>query len=436
VGHSYRYLNCRVVRVAHTHDLIFCHILADIQPKEEKMAIRTLILSGGGGRGAFHAGVYEYLCKPNKSGVDDDHSGVWTPDIVVGTSIGAVNGAAIVQGISPDELMVFWLDLCERDVEGLPPGMRGLAYWAAKRLLKQLLKPKPKGQIARVLPEKATSSLFHRAWIPLLIGPRWLTDRLIGRWSNLLDTGPLRDTLVSRLKLDPQKIADSDKTLLINATRVHTGEQVVFSNREIISRKTGQPRDNVIKGITINRILASCSIPLIYPWTRDEGDEDGEACYWDGAMVANTPLGAALDAPNAIERPIEEPMEVIVVLMTPWWERGESPASRKQKLPQGFGEAITWTLDWILLASFRAELGLTNAFNELAQEERERQKKEPEYKARYRQVDVIIVAPEDFPDEVTRIIDYDREASQKLIQRGKEAAERAFKKHFGVEGPV
>jgi hypothetical protein len=128
-------------------------------------------------------------------------------------------------------------------------------------------------------------------------------------------------------------------------------------------------------------------------------------------------------------------MEVVAVLMTPWWERGESPASRKQKLPQGFGQAITWTLDWMLLASFRAELGLTNAFNRLAQEERERQKKDPEYQARYRQVDVVIVAPEDFLDEVTRIIDYDKEASQKLIERGKKAAEKAFKKYFGVKEP-
>ncbi len=399
------------------------------------MTIRTLILSGGGGRGAFHAGAYEYLCKPNKQGVDAEHSGVWTPDIVVGTSIGAVNGAAIVQGISPDELMAFWLDLCECDVEGLPPGMYGLAYWIAKWVLKRLLKPKPKGEIDRIPQEKATSSPFPEAWIPLPIGSRWLTDRLIGRWSNLLDTGPLRDTLVSTLELDPKKIADSDKFLLINATNVRTGEQVVFSNREIISRKTDRPRDNVREGITIKRILASCSIPLIYPWTREEDDESGEVYYWDGAVVANTPLGAALDAASTIERPIEEPMEVVVVLMTPWWEKGESPAYREQKLPQGFGEAITWTLDWILLASFRAELGLINAFNDLAQEERERQKKDPEYPVRYRQVDVVIVAPDDFPDEVTRIIDYDKEASQKLIQRGKEAAEKAFKKHFGIKEP-
>ena len=37
--------------------------------------IRALILSGGGGRGAFHAGVYKYLMELNKLNVDSNHSG-------------------------------------------------------------------------------------------------------------------------------------------------------------------------------------------------------------------------------------------------------------------------------------------------------------------------------------------------------------------------
>ena len=63
--------------------------------KEGDMTIRTLILSGSGGRGAFHAGVCEYLCQKKPK---------WDPDIVVGMSIGAVNGAAIMQGISSGRL--------------------------------------------------------------------------------------------------------------------------------------------------------------------------------------------------------------------------------------------------------------------------------------------------------------------------------------------
>ena len=39
---------------------------------------RALVLSGGGGRGAYHVGVYRYL----------EEQGL-KPDVVVGTSIGA-----------------------------------------------------------------------------------------------------------------------------------------------------------------------------------------------------------------------------------------------------------------------------------------------------------------------------------------------------------
>ena len=75
-------------------------------------------------------------------------------------------------------------------------------------------------------------------------------------------------------------------------------------------------------GITLNRIIASCSIPLIYPWTQDD---DGEL-YWDGALVANTPLSAAFDAVSG--HPIDEPMEIVIVLLNPWW--GHQPRPRAE----------------------------------------------------------------------------------------------------------
>jgi len=50
-------------------------------------ALRALVLSGGGGRGAYHVGVLRFL---------EEHE--WSPDVIVGTSIGAVNGAAIASG--------------------------------------------------------------------------------------------------------------------------------------------------------------------------------------------------------------------------------------------------------------------------------------------------------------------------------------------------
>ncbi len=378
------------------------------------MTIHTLILSGGGGRGAFHAGVYKYLCEANKAGVDEAHRNAWDPHIIVGTSIGAVNGAAIVQGISAGELEQFWLSLREHHIQGLPPGMRVLTRWVSNRLMKQFIGV----TLPVVLPGQSTSPPAQDSWPPLPLLPPRLSERLIGRWNNLLDTGPLRETLITRLHLDMDRIARSDKKLLINATNVRTGERVTFSNCEIKSRKTREPRRDVKPKITLERILASCSIPLMYPWTRDV---DGEV-YWDGAVVANTPLGPSLDA--AVDRPIDEPMEAVVVMMTPWWETGEPIPPGRQQLPQDFGEAVTWTLDWALLASFRENLKLTRFCNGRCKEQMAAGE-DPTY----RMVKVVIVAPEEFLP-VTRIIDYDELASRQLIEMGYQAARRAFEKHF------
>src|SRR5512135_2554318 len=101
--------------------------------------IRTLVLSGGGGRGAFHAGVYQYLMQRHKPGVADTHQGAWQPDIVVGTSIGAVNGAAIVQGIDADDLLSFWASLREHDIQGLPPTMKPFTRLVVNQIMKSMI---------------------------------------------------------------------------------------------------------------------------------------------------------------------------------------------------------------------------------------------------------------------------------------------------------
>lgn len=380
--------------------------------------IRALILSGGGGRGAFHAGVYQYLMSEKKQNVDESHSGPWKPDIVVGTSIGAVNGAAIAQGMSAGELVKVWENLEEKDIQGIPPRMRGVARWIVHRIFGQLMQ----ADLPRVDPAISTSPLPEKYWPPMPFGSTWLADRFVGRWINLLDTGPLRETLASRFKFDQDKLAASKIDLLIAATKVQTGERVLFSNRDVIDPKTGNTRSDVCTGITRERILASCSIPLVYPWTEDPETKD---IYWDGALVANTPVGAALDLMQ-MRTDVNTPAEIVIVMMTPWLEsdKTKSQLIRGQK-PQSFGDAMTWILDWMLLSSFRENLKMIRAFNELA--EREREQGKPPY--RYRIVKPIIVAPKTFKD-AQRVIDYDGEVSASLISEGYNAAWRAFKKTF------
>jgi NTE family protein len=377
--------------------------------------IRALILSGGGGRGAFHAGVYQYLMSKNKDNVDDAHSGSWKPDIVVGTSIGAVNGAAIAQGMPAHELVNVWQNLEEQDIQGIPPRMRGLAKWIVHRLFSQLMK----ADLPRVDPAISTSPIPEEFWPPLPFLPSWLAERSIGRWINLLDTGPLKETLVSRFKFDENKLAASETALLIAATKVQTGERVLFSNREVFDFKRGRARSDVVPRITRERILASCSIPLVYPWTEDK---ETNALYWDGALVANTPLGAALDL---MGEDVNRPAEVVIVMMTPWLESNVANPQLIRERPKSFGNAITWILDWMMLSSFRENLKMILAFNELA----ERERAEGQRPCRYRIVRPVIVAPDTFKD-VQRIIDYDGDVSTGLITEGIEAASRAFRSAF------
>jgi NTE family protein len=58
----------------------------------------ALVLSAGGMFGAYQAGVWKAL------------SNVFQPDMVIGVSVGSINGWAIASGISGDELAGIWLD--------------------------------------------------------------------------------------------------------------------------------------------------------------------------------------------------------------------------------------------------------------------------------------------------------------------------------------
>jgi NTE family protein len=250
---------------------------------------RALILSGGGGRGAYHCGVLEYL----------ELIG-WRPDILVGTSIGAINAAAIASGHDSHSLQDLWRVLTTDRVQ------------------------------------KLRVDLFD-----------------ISTWTYLLDNSPWRQSLTTDWFDFARINADGAPTLAVTATDVYSGRLTVFCNRDLEPSKSGGPRSKLVRQVQFNldHILASCSIPVIYPWTLIQ-ENDGP--YWDGAVVSNTPLGTALRAGAT---------EIIVVLLSPWEEedsayvRGDERRLKLWSLP---GLA----LDWALLASFRSDLKLCNAVND------------------------------------------------------------------------
>jgi predicted acylesterase/phospholipase RssA len=103
--------------------------------------------------------------------------------------------------------------------------------------------------------------------------------------------------------------------------------------------------------ITLDHILASCSIPMIYPPTKI-----GDVAFWDGGTVANTPLGPAIDAGSG---------DIVVVLMTPWEDEKNRPRHVSAGGLQGLLATAQAAVEWTLLASFQTDLKLFNRTNEV-----------------------------------------------------------------------
>ena len=74
--------------------------------------MRALVFSGGGLFGAWQAGVWSVLV---------DHI---VPDLIVGASVGSLNGYVIASGGTPEELRSMWLDPAFARFADLPHNIR------------------------------------------------------------------------------------------------------------------------------------------------------------------------------------------------------------------------------------------------------------------------------------------------------------------------
>ena len=296
---------------------------------------KALVLSGGGGRGAYHVGVIEALVE---RGWMQDGVG---PDIIAGTSIGAINAAALASGLTVAQLKARWLDMHTEDVHRLSGDLPAVSRPLVRFLMRSVLTSEAHGGASVVLaPEERT---MNAQGFLERIGQVFRTRP----FRSLLDTAPWRYTLSRWMDFDRINAPDAP-ALLLTATDLQTGDLRVFCNRPL--------RDHPADRITLDHLMASSSIPTVYPWTEIDGRK-----YWDGAVLANTPLGPVIDLAAG------DDVEIVVVMMTPWDVAPEAMRQQLQSVPEDLVQALSLTLDWALLASYRAAIKMLRAYNRLAE---------------------------------------------------------------------
>lgn len=218
------------------------------------------VLSGGGSRGAYEAGIIHYLRTDLKKRL-----GRHVPiDIVSGTSVGAINAAFLAATHADPDTQA------EQIVAG----------WRALRL-EELI-----GLRARdVL--RATKMLLGGDPPPPSPGSF--------RYGGLLDTSGLERFV---LRVIPWRGIDRSlrsrelHAISVSATHVGTGHTVVFlSSAEPIPREWS--RDPFVRHraarIGPRHVLASAAIPLLFPAVKI-----GEEFFTDGGLRQNTPMSPAI----------------------------------------------------------------------------------------------------------------------------------------------
>ncbi|HVN85792.1 MAG TPA: patatin-like phospholipase family protein [Candidatus Binatia bacterium] len=303
-----------------------------------------MVLSGGGARGAFQVGVYERLLR------DPRFAG--GPAVLSGTSAGAINAALIAAGRSPREMMRFWNGIADNP----PVVASALFFSSAARTLIRLTLEESKRWLQSSAPwwaflQRAQNHFPPRpgdllaVWVEYLLATRFeLVSRFLAGVQEpfLAATGQLRERLIE--EFGGERIPTNGLRLAINTVDAHTGHVVRYVNAE--TPLTKPPDYNVVDAITVDMVLASASIPLLFPPVPI-----GRHLLWDGGLLVNTPLApvVALGAD-----------EVITVLVT-------EPADPQRGPLAHFGRAVERMVDSLLENAYNVDRKLLLERNRLAQ---------------------------------------------------------------------
>jgi len=235
----------------------------------------VLVLQGGGALGAYQAGVYQGLME---GGIE--------PDWVIGTSIGAINGA-LIAGNAPEHrlerLQEFWGRLGNRRTFD--------EAWSSAFFA---------GALANLHTiTQGVAGFFqanpHAPWgIHFPVG--------IER-AAFYTTEPLQRTLGELVDFD--HLNRRQTRLTVGAVNVRSGEMRYFDSRDM--------------ALGPAHIMASGALPPGFPAVRIDGEP-----YWDGGLYSNTPVEVVLD-----DNPRRDSL---IISVNMWQPNGSEPGTIWQVL--------------------------------------------------------------------------------------------------------
>ena len=279
--------------------------------KNINQSVCAVVLPGGGARGAYQAGALKAIA--------EFFPGDANPfPVICGTSAGAINAAVLAShahefGYGVERLTQFWSTMhCDR---------------------------------------------IYRtdAWTILTSGLRWVVSLVTGGHVNiappaLLDNAPLRRFLHDTLQLDGIDVAIEQGALRgvsITASAYTRASAIsFFQGREDIEPWKRSRREGVIARLSVEHLLASAALPLLFPAQRI-----GMEFYGDGGMRMIAPISPA----------IHLGADRILVIGTR--DEHPDPAPVTAAAYPGPGEIGGYLLDTIFMDTLNADLARMERIN-------------------------------------------------------------------------
>jgi NTE family protein len=311
-----------------------------------------LVLAGGGARGAYEIGALSILLPALKASE--------RPQIVVGTSVGAINAAYLAAQADEPVAQI---------AEGGPELWRKISYGS---VLRPLVSPAEGVRLWSYMREVLGSRRAH-------------TD-------SLLDPAPLVGTLAKLIAFDRIRENVEGKNLAtaaVVATSGRTSASVVFHDGG------SSPPPDPLRGIsyiqtklTEDHVRASAAIPLLFPAVPIDGPE-GRRWYFDGGTRLNAPIKPALSLGAG---------RLIVIALNSLTPAHELHADRRPDALDG----ATQLIQAVLVDPLVNDVHTLATVNEMLDDDTEAKIQAHERRTGKRRVPYMLIAPED-PFEIGRI---------------------------------